>query len=77
MVSHEVWKCRYKRYQLVGFDWSCPVSPPAPPVISPPFQMEIDDSEDDENPYERLKNEISIGRGSLKTAHINVNDILT
>ena len=65
-------KCRnvktteYKWYQhLISFNWTCPaclaISPLAPPVISPSFQMEIDDSEDGENPYEWLENEIFIG----------------
>lgn len=43
----------------------------------PSLIYQTDVSEDDEYPYEMLKNEISAGRGFLKTAHINVNGILT
>ena len=80
MKCGNVKPAEYRRYQqLENFNWSCPVCLKVlqPPADSVSFRAETDVSEDDECPYEMLKNEISAGRGFLKTAHINVNGILT
>ena len=80
MKCGNVKPAEYRRYQqLENFNWSCPVCLTVlqPRADSVSFRAETDVSEDDEYPYEMLKNEISAGRGFLKTAHINVNGILT
>lgn len=64
MKCGNVKPAEYRRYQqLENFNWSCPVCLTVlqPPADSVSFRAETDVSEDDEYPYEMLKNEISAG----------------